>query len=121
MVGAWTPPDFGRAALAQAEHARLLGGDQLAAWTAALEACRAIHEPHYIAYALLRYAEVLTATEPLPAAAAAREALALATGAGAAPLAAEIEARRAREMRRRLTDRFASPATISTTLRRSPW
>jgi DNA-binding CsgD family transcriptional regulator/tetratricopeptide (TPR) repeat protein len=88
----WTPSDFGHLALVKAQHARLLGSDELAAWSDAVAACRTMHEPYYIAYALLRHAEVLTAATPVQASAAAHEALALATAMGAAPLAAEIAA-----------------------------
>jgi DNA-binding NarL/FixJ family response regulator len=94
-----TTADRGHRALVLAQHARAMHTDELAAWSEAVTACRAMNEPYPLAYALLLHAEALSAAGGRDAAAqSAREALALAQGMGAAPLAEEIEAltRRAR-------------------------
>jgi DNA-binding NarL/FixJ family response regulator len=86
-------------ALVRGEHARLQASDEIDAWAAAVEACRAMSEPHPLAYALYRQAEALsTAGQGNGAAGAARESLSLARGMGATPLIVDIEAlvRRAR-------------------------
>ncbi len=94
-----TAADRGHLALVRAEHRRLLGGDEIDAWTETVEAVRAMNEPFPLAYALLRRAEVLSAAGASDdAAAAARESVQLARRMGAAPLLDEAEAlmRRAR-------------------------
>jgi DNA-binding CsgD family transcriptional regulator len=94
-----TAADRGHRTLVAAEHARMAREGEVAAWSSAVSACRAMNEPYPLAYALLRHAEALAAAaDPAAASASAREALGLAQGMGAAPLAAEIEAliRRAR-------------------------
>jgi len=94
-----TPSDGGHLALMKAEHARLRGVDEVPAWDAAVSAAREMHQPFFVAYALLRHAEALVAVdERVAAAAAAAEAQSLAAGMGAAPVLAEIDAliRRAR-------------------------
>jgi predicted ATPase/DNA-binding CsgD family transcriptional regulator len=98
-TSAMTPADRGHKALTQAEYIRLTGGDPVAAWSEAVQACRAMCEPYPLAYALLRASEALAGAGDLAAAAvSAREGRALARRMGAAPLADEIEAlvRRAR-------------------------
>jgi DNA-binding CsgD family transcriptional regulator len=81
------PSDHGYKALADAEHARLVGGDAVTAWSAAVTATRQIKEPHPLAYALLRYGEALAAAGDAQAATiAVREGLELAQWMGAAPL-----------------------------------
>jgi DNA-binding CsgD family transcriptional regulator len=97
-MDATTASDRGHQALLAAEQTRLEHEGEVAAWSDAVSACRAMNEAHPLAYALLRHAEALAAHEPGAAAASAREALELAQGMGAAPLAEEIEAliRRAR-------------------------
>ncbi len=94
-----TPADFGHLALARAEYARLVHAGEAAAWSEAVTACRAMNEPHPLAYALMRLAEALSASpEQAAAAAAAGEALSLAAAMGATPLVDELQAlvRRAR-------------------------
>jgi DNA-binding NarL/FixJ family response regulator len=94
-----TPADRGHLALLQAEHARLRREGEADAWAAAVAACRAMNEPHPLAYALLRHAEALSAHVGARAAAEpAHEALELARAMGAQPLLDEVEAliRRAR-------------------------
>jgi DNA-binding CsgD family transcriptional regulator len=98
-TAAATAADRGHRALVRAEHARALSEGEADAWAAAVSAIREMNEPHPLAYALLRYAEALTAAGDLGAAtSAASEGLDLARGMGAAPLLEEIEAlmRRAR-------------------------
>jgi DNA-binding NarL/FixJ family response regulator len=98
-MDATTASDRGHQALLAAEHARLEREGEVAAWSDAVSACRAMNEAHPLAYALLRHAEALAADhDPAAASASAREALGLAQEMGAAPLAEEIEAliRRAR-------------------------
>jgi DNA-binding NarL/FixJ family response regulator len=98
-MDATTAADRGHRALVAAQHARLLHKDEAAAWSEAVAACRAMNEPHPLAYALLLHAVALSAEGDRAAASgSAREALELARGMGAAPLAEEIEAliRRAR-------------------------
>ena len=71
----------------------------MAAWSAAVDACRTMNESHPLAYSLLRHAEALAAEgERDRASRSAREALQLADAMGARPLGDEIEAlvRRAR-------------------------
>jgi DNA-binding CsgD family transcriptional regulator len=81
------PSDYGYQALAEAEHARLVGGDAVTAWSDAVTATRRIKEPHPLAYALLRYGEALAAAGNGQAATTAvREGLELAQWMGAAPL-----------------------------------
>jgi DNA-binding NarL/FixJ family response regulator/tetratricopeptide (TPR) repeat protein len=94
-----TPSDHGHNALLQAEHARSRGTDETRAWEAAVRAARAMHQPFFVAYTLMRQAEALVAAGDGDAAAAsATEAQKIAAGLGAAPLLAEVEAliRRAR-------------------------
>jgi ATP/maltotriose-dependent transcriptional regulator MalT len=98
-MDATTAADRGHRALVAAEQARMARAGEVGAWSEAVSACRAMNEPHPLAYALLRYAEALAADQQLAAASAsALEALGLAGDMGAAPLAGEIEAlvRRAR-------------------------
>jgi len=98
-MDATTASDRGHRALVAAEHARMAREGDVAAWADAVSACRAMNEPHPLAYALLRYAEALSAENDIEAAsAAAREALGLTQAMGALPLSGEIEAliRRAR-------------------------
>jgi DNA-binding NarL/FixJ family response regulator len=79
--------DNGYKALAQAEYSRLVGGDTVTAWLAALAATGEMNEPHPHAYALLRHGEALAEAGDAPAATAeVREALELARRMGAAPL-----------------------------------
>jgi DNA-binding CsgD family transcriptional regulator len=81
------PSDHAYKALAEAEHARLAGGDTVTAWRDAVTATRQINEPHPLAYALLRHAEALARAGDTPAATAElREGLGLAQRMGAAPL-----------------------------------
>jgi len=88
-----TPSDHGHLALLKAEHARLRGVGEAPAWDAAVGAAREMHQPFFIAYALLRHAEALVAAGDSDAAAtAASEARSLAADMGAAPLLAEIDA-----------------------------
>jgi DNA-binding CsgD family transcriptional regulator/tetratricopeptide (TPR) repeat protein len=88
-----TAADRGHRALVAAQHARLTRTDEVAAWSEAVIACRAMNEPYPLAYALLLHAQALSAAgDRVAAAQSAREALALAQGMGAAPLAEEIEA-----------------------------
>jgi DNA-binding NarL/FixJ family response regulator/tetratricopeptide (TPR) repeat protein len=94
-----TPSDHGHLALLHAEHARLRNVDETTAWAAAVSAAHAMHQPFFVAYALMRQAEALVAAaDTAVAATVATEAQALAAGLGAAPLLAEVEAliRRAR-------------------------
>lgn len=94
-----TPSDYGHLALLQAEHARLRGVGETTAWEAAVSAARAMHQPFFVAYALMRQAEAFVATaDPVAATAGATEAQALAADLGAAPLLGQVEAliRRAR-------------------------
>jgi DNA-binding CsgD family transcriptional regulator len=94
-----TAADRGHRALVAAQHARMIRADEVAACSAAVTACRAMNEPHPLAYALLLHAEALSAEDGRAAASeSAREALELADRMGAAPLAEEIHAliRRAR-------------------------
>lgn len=98
-MAATTPADRGHRALVEAEYARMFGADGVTAWSDAVGGCRAMNEPHPLAYALLRYAEALAADGNLEAAsAAAGEARGLTQAMGAWPLDGEIEAliRRAR-------------------------
>ncbi len=98
-MAATTAADRGHRALVAAQRARLVHTDEVAAWSDAVAACRAMHEPYPLAYALLLHAEALSAEGDRAAASdSAAEALELAHGMGAAPLAEEIEAliRRAR-------------------------
>jgi DNA-binding CsgD family transcriptional regulator/tetratricopeptide (TPR) repeat protein len=93
------PADRGHRALVQAEHARLQGAGETAAWEEAVSAVREMHQPFVLAYALLRHAEALVAAGDSAAAAVpATEAQTLAARLGAAPLLAEVDAliRRAR-------------------------
>jgi DNA-binding CsgD family transcriptional regulator/tetratricopeptide (TPR) repeat protein len=94
-----TPADRGHRELVGAERARLRRAGETAAWTTAVQTCRAMNEPFPLAYALLRQAEALSedgAREDAGTAAA--EARALCEAMGAVPLLAEIQAlvRRAR-------------------------
>src|SRR5947209_11949384 len=90
-MDATTASDRGHQALLAAEHARLAREGEVAAWSDAVTAARAMNEAHPLAYALLRHAEALAADhEPAAASASAREGLGLAQGMGAAPLAEEI-------------------------------
>jgi DNA-binding CsgD family transcriptional regulator/tetratricopeptide (TPR) repeat protein len=94
-----TAADRAHLGLVRAEHARLSGTDQAAAWSSAVSACRAMNEPFPLAYALLRHAEAASVDGASDAAgASAREAAGLARAMGAEPLVADIEAliRRAR-------------------------
>jgi DNA-binding NarL/FixJ family response regulator len=94
-----TSSDHGHLALLQAEYARSQGTNETAAWEEAVSGARAMHQPFFVAYALMRHAEALVAAaDTVAAAAAASEAQTIATGLGAAPLLAEVEAliRRAR-------------------------
>jgi DNA-binding CsgD family transcriptional regulator/tetratricopeptide (TPR) repeat protein len=94
MPARWS---HGYRALVAAEHARLHRLDEVPAWMAAVEACRAVQKPYLLAYALVRHAEVLGAAGARdPAAAGVREALSLAEAMGATPLAEE-----ARDLARR--------------------
>jgi DNA-binding CsgD family transcriptional regulator len=96
---AQTPSAQGHLALVRAEHARLTRTGQVEAWSEAVAACRAMHEPYPLAYALLQQAEALAAEQQTAeAAVAAGEAAELARGMGAAPVVSEVEAlvRRAR-------------------------
>jgi DNA-binding CsgD family transcriptional regulator len=98
-MNATTAADRGHRALVAAQHARLMHTDEVTAWSEAVGACRAMNEPHPLAYALLLQAEALSAEGDRGAASeSAREALRLAQGMGAAPLVEEIETliRRAR-------------------------
>jgi DNA-binding CsgD family transcriptional regulator/tetratricopeptide (TPR) repeat protein len=98
-VATTTSSDRGHLALIQAEHARLRGVDETPAWEAAVITTRGMHQPFFVAYALLRQAEALvSAGESAAAAVSAGEAQTLAARLGAAPLLAEVEAliRRAR-------------------------
>jgi DNA-binding NarL/FixJ family response regulator len=88
----------------------MIGADEVKAWSAAVTACRAMNEPHPLAYALLLHAEALgTGGDRAAASGSAGEALELAQGMGAAPLAEEIEAliRRARLRVEEVPDRAA--------------
>jgi DNA-binding CsgD family transcriptional regulator len=90
-----TPADRGHLALIRAEHARVHRNGEAAAWDDAVQACRPMNEPHPLAYALLRHAEVLAGqggSDTAGATERAREALDLARAMGAAPLLADIEA-----------------------------
>jgi DNA-binding CsgD family transcriptional regulator len=79
--------DNGYKALAQAEYSRLIGGDTVTAWVAALAATGEMNEPHPRAYALLRHGEALAEAGDAPAATAeVQKALELARRMGAAPL-----------------------------------
>jgi DNA-binding CsgD family transcriptional regulator len=94
-----TVADRAHLGLVRAEHARLSGTEQSAAWLSAVSACRTMNEPFFLAYALLRHAEAASAERVSDvAAASAREAARLARAMGAQPLVADIEAliRRAR-------------------------
>jgi DNA-binding CsgD family transcriptional regulator len=98
-MAALTVSDRGHLALVRAEHARLHGEGEGAAWRDAVEDCRSMNEPFPFTYALFRYAEALSAAgEVDEATAAAYEAVELAATMGAVPLHDEIEAliRRAR-------------------------
>ena len=98
-VAAATPSDYGHLALLEAEHARLRGIDETPAWEAAVSAARGMHQPYFIAYALMRQAEArVIAGDGVAATASASEAQALVADLGAGPLLAEVEAliRRAR-------------------------
>ena len=98
-MDATTAADRGHSALVAAQHARLTHEDEVAAWVEAVAACRAMNEPHPLAYALLLHAEALSVEGDRAAASgSAHEALGLARDMGAAPLAEEIETliRRAR-------------------------
>jgi ATP/maltotriose-dependent transcriptional regulator MalT len=102
--------DRGHLALVRGEHARLQGADEIDAWAAAVEACRAMSEPHPLAYALYRQSEALTtAGHGDGAAGAARESLRLARGMGATPLIVDIEAL-VRRARLRIDDGLSAPA-----------
>jgi DNA-binding CsgD family transcriptional regulator len=80
------PSDHGYQALAEAEHTRLIGGDIVTAWSDAIAAARRMNEPHPLAYALLRRADVLAAQDTQAATADVQEALELAQHMGATPL-----------------------------------
>ena len=98
-LAATTAADGGHRTLVEAEYARMLRRDDVAAWAGAVGAWRAMSEPHPLAYALFRHAEALSSRGDLEAAAeSAREALGLTEAMGARPLGEEIEAlvRRAR-------------------------
>jgi DNA-binding NarL/FixJ family response regulator/tetratricopeptide (TPR) repeat protein len=87
------PGDRAHLALLRAEHTRLHGGNEEAAWEMAVAATREMHQPFVIAYALLRQGEALVAADASAAAASAvNEAQSIAARLGAAPLLAEIEA-----------------------------
>jgi DNA-binding NarL/FixJ family response regulator len=109
--------DNGYKALAQAEYSRLVGGDTVTAWVAALAATGEMNEPHPHAYALLRHGEALAEAGDAPAATAeVREALELARRMGAAPL---VELANEVIRRGRLTgvgDRTAAPVGEATAL-----
>jgi DNA-binding CsgD family transcriptional regulator len=110
-----SPADRGHFALVEAEHARLKADGEIEAWGAAVEACRAMNEPYPLAYALLRWAESLSAGgDGEGATSASRESLRLARAMGAAPLIADVEAL-ARRARLRIDDDAApaAPATAS--------
>ena len=105
--------DRGHLALVRGEHARLRASDEIDAWAAAVEACRAMSEPHPLAYALYRQADALsTAGHSNGAADAARESLSLARGMGATPMIADIEAL-VRRARLRIDDDGAAAASAS--------
>jgi DNA-binding CsgD family transcriptional regulator/tetratricopeptide (TPR) repeat protein len=94
-----TAADRGHVALVEAEHARMVGANEVAAWSDVVDAWRAVNEPYPLSYALFRQAEALAAEGAGDvASASAREALGLAEAIGARPLCEEIEAliRRAR-------------------------
>lgn len=94
-----TAADRGHVALVEAEHARMVGANEVAAWSDVVDAWRAVNEPYPLSYALFRQAEALAAEGASDvASASAREALGLAEAIGARPLCEEIEAliRRAR-------------------------
>ncbi len=79
-------------ALLEAEHGRLVGEPDPAAWLAAAEAFSAIGRPYTIAYARFRLAAShLARGERAPAAAALAEAHTVARRLGALPLAAAVE------------------------------
>ena len=94
---ALTPSDRTHRALFAAERARAAGHGEREAWSAAIDAARALPEPLALAYALLRYAEASDPASP-DASVAAHEALELSRATGMAHLAADVEAlmRRAR-------------------------
>jgi DNA-binding CsgD family transcriptional regulator len=93
-----TAADRGQLALIRAEHARLTGEGEPAAWRAAVEAWASTSEPYPLACALFRYAEALAGEGDAAAAEPAGEAREIARRIGAAPLLDEVEAlvRRAR-------------------------
>ena len=94
-----TAADRGHRALVAAQHARVMHADEVAASSDAVAACRAMNEPHPLAYALLLHAEALSVRgDGAAASAAANEALRLTRAMGAAPLTGEVESliRRAR-------------------------
>lgn len=92
-IATLTPADRGHVALIRAEHARLHRSGEVATWSDAVRACRAMNEPLPLAYALVRHAEALVGEgHSAVAAACAREARDLARAMGAAPLLADAEA-----------------------------
>jgi DNA-binding CsgD family transcriptional regulator len=93
------PPSRGYQALVAAEHARIAGAEETAAWSQAVAAWHDVDEPYPLAYALLRLAEARCAAgDWQPAAQPVQQAYAIAERIGAAPVAAEAAAlaRRAR-------------------------
>jgi DNA-binding NarL/FixJ family response regulator len=92
-MAASTPAEAGHRMLVIAEHSRALRTGEPAAWTAAVEACRAMNEAFPLAYGLLRLAAALAADgQRSTASEALAEARRLAENMGAAPLLEEITA-----------------------------
>jgi DNA-binding CsgD family transcriptional regulator/tetratricopeptide (TPR) repeat protein len=92
-------PARGYQALVAAEHARVTGAGEVAAWSAAVAAWQNAAEPYLLAYAWLGLAEAQsTAGDRQAAAEAVQQSHAIADRIGAAPVAAEAAAlaRRAR-------------------------
>ncbi len=93
------PPALGYQALMAAERARAQGRDDALPWSQAVAAWRELGQPHPLAYALLRLAEIESVRgERVAAAAAVRESHEIAAAMGANPLMAGAAAlaRRAR-------------------------
>lgn len=91
-LDAHTATDGAYRALALAENARLHHEGEIAAWSEAVERCRATHDPVPLAYSLLRYAEALNDDgDHAAATTAAGEALERARSAGAAALSLSVQ------------------------------